>query len=157
MDRSFVGLSAAVGEIRLLQAAGRNLRQLLGESDHWFVGKARGDMLQAVNLRLGSRDDARIAMADTDGDNAAEKIEVLLTFDVPDVLHGGVVHGQGVGVVGRDRREDKFLLFAIDLFPAQAGLFGGNCRSAHDGYYRTRSRARNAKPSETTIMTGVRL
>ena len=99
MDRRFVGFGAAVRKIRLLQTAGRNLRKLLGESDHGLVGKARGDVLQPVNLCLSSRDDARIAMADTDGDDAAKKIQILLSLYIPNVLHRAVIHGQRIGVI----------------------------------------------------------
>ena len=72
-------------------------------------------------------------MADADGDNAAEEVEILLALDVPDVLHLGVIHGNGIGEVVGDRREDVFLLLAVDLCAGEASGFGGNRGSAHDG------------------------
>ena len=78
LDRGFVGLGAAVGEVRLLQRSRSDLRQLLRQVDHRHIGKARRDVLHAIDLLLGARGDTRIAVADADGHNAAEKVEILL-------------------------------------------------------------------------------
>ncbi len=53
LDRGFIGFGAAVGEVRLLQRARRDLRQLLRQVDHRLVGKAGRDVLHAIDLRLG--------------------------------------------------------------------------------------------------------
>ena len=133
LDRGFVGLGAAVGEVRFLQRARRDLRQLLRQVDHRLIGKAGRNVLHAIDLRLGSRDHARIAVADADGDDAAEKVEILFALHIPHVLHERVIHGKRIGVVGRDRRKDVFLLLAIDFFAAQTQFLSGNKSSAHAG------------------------
>ena len=58
-------------------------------------------MLQLVELRLHLGCDPGIAMADADGDDAAEEVEVLIAIHVPDVLHAPMVHGHRLGVVIR--------------------------------------------------------
>ena len=50
-------------------------------------------MLQAIDLLLGARGHAGIAVADADGDDAAEEVEILLALHVPDMLHGAMIHG----------------------------------------------------------------
>src|SRR3954464_2595685 len=88
-------------------------------------------MLQTIDLRLGSRDHPRIAVAYTDGDYAAEEIEVLFAIHIPDVLHEAVIHGNRLGEIVGDRRKDEFLLLAIDLFVRQVRFLGWDCRRGH--------------------------
>ena len=100
LNRRLVRFRAAIREIRFLELAGGNLRQLFGQRDHGLIGKAGRDVLKPVNLLLRAGDDPRIAMADADGHDPAEEIEILLALYIPDVLHERVVHGNGIGVVG---------------------------------------------------------
>jgi hypothetical protein len=137
LDGGLVGFGTAVGEERFFQRAGRDLGQLFGERHHGLVGEASRDVLHLVDLGLGLFRDAGIAMADADGNDAAKEIEILLAFHVPDMLHGGVVHGDGIGVVVGDGWEDEFLLLAIDLFAGKMALIDG-C-SSHNGLVEWRS------------------
>src|SRR5271167_2131867 len=49
-------------------------------------------------------------MTHADGHDAAKKIEILVTLDVPQVLHRGAVRHQRILVVVGDRRPNEFLV-----------------------------------------------
>ncbi len=119
LNRRLVRFRAAIREIRFLELARGNLRQLFRQRDHRLVRKAGGDVLKPVNLRLRAGDDPRIAMADADGHDPAEEIEILLAVYIPHVLHERVVHGNGIGVVGGYGRKNEFFLLLIDFLPRQ--------------------------------------
>ncbi len=90
-------------------------------------------MAELVDLGLLRAVTRGLAVADADGDDAAEEVEVALAVDVPDVLHLAALDGEGIGEVVGDGREDVFLLLAVDLLAGEASSFGGNRGSAHDG------------------------
>src|SRR5271170_3185476 len=62
-------------------------------------------------------------MPDADRDDASEKVEVLIPFDVPEVLHRGVVRHEGFLVVVRDRWPEVLPVLAHNLFTAARGCF----------------------------------
>ena len=121
LNRRLVRLGAAVREIRFLERAGSNLRQLFRQRNHRLIRKACGNVLQPVDLCLRTGDDARIAMTYADGDDPAEEIKVPFAIYIPHVLHERVIHGNGIGVVRGNRRKNEFLLFLID-FVVVAGV-----------------------------------
>ncbi len=63
-------------------------------------------------------------MSDADGEYPAEEIEVFIAFDIPEVLHGCVVGHEWFAVVVRDRRPDKLLVLADNLFAASCRHLG---------------------------------
>ncbi len=95
-DGGFVGFAAGIGEEALLQSAGRDLGDFFGQIDDGFVGVERRGVLQAVDLRLDLAGDLGIGVADGDGQDAAEEVEVLAAFEIPDVLHAGAVDDERV-------------------------------------------------------------
>ena len=72
-------------------------------------------MLDAINLLLDLRRHLFVRVADADGDDAAQKVEVLLPVYVPHVLVLRMIDHQRVFVVGGDAVEKVFLLFANDF------------------------------------------
>src|SRR5579864_2654573 len=56
-----------------------------------------------------------------DGHNAAEEIQVLVAFHVPDVLHAGVVGDQGIAVIGADGGEKVLLILFYNLIFCHGG------------------------------------
>src|ERR1700723_516122 len=81
-------------------------------------------MLQLVDLRLDLRRHLWITVSDPDGEDPAEKVEISVPLDVPNVLHGRVVGDQRLTKVVRDRRPDEFLVLADDLFTTARGCLG---------------------------------
>ena len=73
-------------------------------------------MLQLVDLGLDLGSHPGIGMSNRDGHDAAKKIQILLAFDVPHVLHGGVIGHQRVFVVNGDGREHVLLVLLEDIF-----------------------------------------
>lgn len=55
-------------------------------------------------------------MSDADGDDAAEKVEVLLSIDIPDVLHLAALEWERLVEIVRNRGIDVLLLLCQDLF-----------------------------------------
>ena len=49
------------------------------------------------------------------GHNAAKKVQVLVAFDVPEVLHRSVICNERLLIVVRDRRPNEFLVLANDF------------------------------------------
>src|SRR5579871_1792173 len=74
-------------------------------------------MLIDFVLLVRSRDDVGMAVADTDGDDAADAVEVAFAGFVPDVLHGALDEHEGRLVVEKDAG-------VYELF-AQCEDFGG--------------------------------
>ena len=76
---SFVGLRSAVGEKALGEfPAGRDSGDALGEGGLRLIREYGGDVLQFVDLLMHLFIHLVIAMADADGDDAAEEIKILL-------------------------------------------------------------------------------
>src|SRR5262249_3795356 len=123
IDCSVVGLGAAVGEERFLQTARRNLRQLLGQIRLGLVGVKRRGMRDRIDLFGDRFVYARVRVAYADGQHAAEAIQVLVAFIVPDVKALAFDQRQRFLVVIRDGGEEKFLVFA-DGLRRNGGGFG---------------------------------
>ncbi len=81
----------------------------------------RGGVAELVHLRLDRLGDARVGMADADGDDAAEEVEVALPFHVPDMLHLTALERQRIGEVVGDGGVNELLLLAVDLAAVHAG------------------------------------
>ncbi len=97
-----VGLGTGVHEIADLQVAGH----LRGEGGGVFgdlrLEVDRGRVLERGGLIVRGGDDLRMTMADADGDNAAEAVEVALAGLVPDILHAALHEHDRFFVVEKD-------------------------------------------------------
>ncbi len=116
-NRGLVGFRAAIGEERLGELApGRDLSQLLRERRLRLVGEHRRDVLQAIDLRVQLPVHVLIAVADADGDDAAEEIQILIAVGVPDVLILGPRNNERFLVVVEDGRKEVVAVRENDLF-----------------------------------------
>ena len=89
-----------------------------GERDDLFVRVKRREMLQFVDLGVDLAGDFGIAVANGDGEDAAEKVEVLAALDVPDVLHFGTIGDERPLVVIGDGWPDEFFMLGDDFVAA---------------------------------------
>src|ERR1035438_8736981 len=122
-----VGFSAAVGEKRLGQLTfGGKRRNLLGERRLRLIGVDGGDVLQCIQLAMDFGVDLLIAVAHADGDDAAQKIQVLIAVGVPDVLILGARYDERLLEVMKNRRKQIFLVGENDfVFGHGSGLYQG--------------------------------
>ena len=90
--------------------------KLLRQRGLRLIGEHRGDVLQAVDLRVQLLIHLFVAMADADGDDAAEEIQVLIAVGIPDVLILGVRDDQRLFVVMEDGGEQMVAVGEDDLF-----------------------------------------
>jgi len=119
-DGGFVGFAAGAGEEALLQVARGDLGDFFGEGHDVFVGIERGGVLQAIDLRGDFAGDLGVAVADGDGQDAAEEIEVLVAVEIPEVLHLAAVGDQGLLEVVGDRGPEVFFVLGDDFVAAGA-------------------------------------
>ncbi len=127
-----VGFGAAVGEERLRQAAIRGERGDLGGQGRLRLGgEDCRDVAQPVHLLVDRAVDTVVGMADANGDNAAEEVQVLIPVGVPDVLVLGAYEDQRPAEVVKHGREQmvlvrkQYLVFGHDprgVRPSSAGL-----------------------------------
>ena len=103
-DRDFVGLAAAVGEVRPRQPRRHFLGQLFGKLHDGRVQIDRRRVLQQAGLLADSFDDLRMAMANADRDDAGKRIQIPLALLVPHVLHLAFDDHQRIAVVRDDAR-----------------------------------------------------
>ena len=97
-----------------------------------FVGVERRSVLQPADLRVHFAGDLRVAVTHGDGQDAAEEIEVLVAFQVPQVLHLAAVGDEGLLEVVGHRGPKIFLVPGDDFFAAPAtGELG--CRNEMRG------------------------
>ncbi len=75
-----------------------------------FVGEKGGDVAELDELILNLAGHGLVAVADADGDDAAEEIEVLIAVGVPDMLVLGVGDDEGLLVVMEDGGEKEFFV-----------------------------------------------
>jgi len=87
----------------------------LGERYLRLVGEDGGNVFELVDLGVNLFIDLVVAVADTDGYDAAEEIEILIAVDVPDVLVFGVGNDEGFLEVMEDRGKEEFFLREEDL------------------------------------------
>jgi len=112
------------------------LRDLLRQRHDVLVGIERRSVLQPVDLRVHFAGDLWVAVTHGDGQDAAEEIEILVAFHVPEVLHFAAVgHQRLLEVVGH-RGPKVFLVFGDGFFAARAAreLGCGNelCGCGHE-------------------------
>ena len=82
--------------------AGEQLAQRLGQLDQRLCREQRGDVLQRLDLLLDRGDHARLAVAEADGDDAAEEVEVLLAVGIEQPLTLAANERQRLLVVARE-------------------------------------------------------
>lgn len=111
-DRRFVCLCTGAGKEALLQFTRRDLRKLLRQRHDGFVGVQCGGVLKAVELLLDSGCDLRIAMPHTDGNDSPEEIEILIAFDVPQVLHRRTLGNERLLIIRGDCRPEVFIVLS---------------------------------------------
>ncbi len=110
-DGRFVGLGPAVGEEGFGKfSIGRETGDLFCQGSLRFVGEESGDMLQRVDLTMDCSVHLIVAVADADGDDAAEEIEVLVAVSVPHVLVLGAGDDQGLLEKMENGGEEEFLV-----------------------------------------------
>src|SRR5581483_6120007 len=105
LDRSFIGFRSAVAEEALRDFARSNLRDLFRQRDDGLVWEQGRSVRDLIDLCLDLRCNARIRVADGNGDDAAEEVEILFALDVPQILHAGMICDQRICEVVRDRRK----------------------------------------------------
>ena len=81
-----------------------------------FICKNGADVLQAIHLGMHLAIDVVIAMANADGDDAAEEIQVLISVRIPNVLILGVRNHERFLVVMEYRRKKIVAIREDDLF-----------------------------------------
>ena len=102
-----------------------------------LIGIERGSVLQAVHLRGDFAGDFGIAVADGNGEDAAEEVEVLVAVEVPEVLHLAAVGDQRLLEVVGDRGPEIFLVLGDDFVAARAaGELGSRNRVSGSGHGR---------------------
>jgi hypothetical protein len=72
-------------------------------------------VLQLIDLGVNAAVHEVVAVADADGDDAAEEIEVLVAIGIPNVLIFGMRDDQRFPEVIEDRREEEFFLREKDF------------------------------------------
>src|SRR6185437_8033220 len=86
-DGRLIGFRAAVGEEALGElAAWGEACDLLSERGLRLIGEQGGDVLQGIELLVKFGVHFVVAVADAHCDDAAEKIEVLVSIGIPDIL-----------------------------------------------------------------------
>jgi len=72
-----------------------------------------------VGLLLDGLGDLLVAMADADGENAAEEIEIFLAVDIVNVVVFGVIHHQRLVVISGHTGEEIFPMLVNDFLFVQ--------------------------------------
>ncbi len=133
-DGGFVRFRPGAGKKTFLQRAGSNLRDFFGQGHDVLVGIERRSVLHPVDLRVDLAGDFGIAVAHRDGQDAAEEIEIFAAFQVPEVLHLGMVGDKRALVIVGHRRPEKLFVLRDDFVAAccrALGGWGGFCGRGH--------------------------
>ena len=123
-----VGLGAAGAEEGLLELARRELHELLGELHDRQRRVERRHVPEPVHLRADRRVHPLVRVADADGEDAAEEVEVPLAVEVAHARALAALEGQRLVVVGRVAREEVLLVLRADRGAAR--LVVGHVRSS---------------------------
>lgn len=123
VDGGFVGLGAGVGEHGpRKRAAGRDGGKLPGQLHHGCRGVKGGRVAEGVDLAVDTSVDLVVAVADGNGDDAAEEVEVLAAFGVPHVLVLGAGEGEGLAVEVEDGGKQILAAREQDLVLVHTGM-----------------------------------
>src|SRR5258707_817208 len=109
-NRCLVRFRSGAGKKTLLQISGRNLCDFLSQSHDVFVRIKRGGVLQAIHLGIDLAGHLGIAVADGNGQDSAEEIQILAAFQIPEILHLTAIGYQRTLIVIRNRRPQIFLV-----------------------------------------------
>ena len=109
-DGRLVGLRAARREEALLELAGRDLREPLGDADLLLRRVNAGGVHEPGDLILDALDEVGMRMPDPRGENPAEEIEILAPIQVFHARAMGLGNDDGLGVVVGDAREEELLV-----------------------------------------------
>ena len=82
----------------------------------------RGGVLQRFVLLVRRGDDVRMAMADADGDDAAEAVEIAFAGFVPDILHLALHDHDRLLVVEKDAGVQELLAQGEHFLGGRAGV-----------------------------------
>ena len=125
-DGDLVGLAAGVREVADRQAAplGHVLGQLLAELGDGGMEVDRRRVLEPADLLADLLDDLGMTVADRDGDDPGEGVEVLLAGLVPDVLHVAFDDQQGLAII-RDQSRREILPAHGQHFVARRAVIRG--------------------------------
>ena len=149
-----VGLGAGVGEEALPAVPGRKAGQALGEFHHGLVREQGGDVLEGVHLLVDRPVHLGMAVAEADGEDPAEEIEIAVAVRVPDVLPLAPDDRHGLVVEGLHRRQHVAAVSLADGFGAQQRATGRRGFLLRHGFGRTaahpvilpRRRGENGEP-----------
>ena len=97
-----------------LRLPGREPREPLGELDDGQRRVERRDVREAVDLRPDRGVDLVVGVADGDGQDAAEEVEVLVAVGVPDPQALALRQDDRLLVVLDRRREEELLVLLAD-------------------------------------------
>src|SRR5882762_493819 len=129
-DRCLVRFRSRTREKTLLQISRGNLCDFLSQSYDVFVRIERGRVLQAVHLGIDLAGDLGIAVADGNGQDAAEEIQILAAFQIPEILHLATIgHQRSLIVIGY-RGPQIFFVLGDYLIATRRGGHGLG-RSSH--------------------------
>ena len=92
-DGGFVGFGAAARKKAVLQASGCELSDLLRDFNRDFVDVERRGVLHLEKLLDDRRCDLFVGVTYRHGEDAAEEVEIFVTFYIPDELVFGVRNG----------------------------------------------------------------
>ncbi len=109
-DGGFIGFGTAVGKKRLLQVVGSDRRDFLREGDLGLSEKNSRNVLQFVQLLFNFGVDFIVTVAHADGEDAAEKIKILVAVRIPNELVFGAFDDERVFEVVKDGRKQEFFL-----------------------------------------------
>ncbi len=121
-ERRFIGFGAGIGEVRLRQGAARRfLRDGLGEHRLRLGDVGGGNVFQRVDLLFHLLVHRVVTVPNANGDDPAEKVQILVAVGVPDKLVLGLGDDHRLAEIVKHGREDmvfmnekKFLLIHVN-------------------------------------------
>ena len=87
----------------------------MSEGDLGLREEDGGDVLEFIELGMDFGIDFIVTMADADGEDATEEIEILVAIGIPDELVFGAFDDERVFEIVEDRREEEFFLREDDF------------------------------------------
>src|SRR5262249_33760188 len=114
-DRGLVRFGAARGEEGLVELARREADELLGQIDDPEGRVERRDVPEAVDLRVERGVHALVRLAEADGEDATEEIEVAPAVEILEARALAALEDDALLVVVRDAGEEKLLVPRPDV------------------------------------------